>query len=49
MNSANVISIRKKGFGGQISAAVDSIIGTRREQQDFAGLIVEEEDRKSVV
>lgn len=49
MNSANVISIREKGAGGQILAAVDSIIGTRREQQDFAGLIVEENQVLGVV
>lgn len=49
MNNSNIISIQSKNSGRQITAAVDSIMGHRKEQQDFAGLIAEENRALAVV
>ncbi len=54
MNSSNMISIQAKNpgrtnFGKRVSAAMDSVIGHRKEQQDFAGMVVEDGQVLAVV
>lgn len=49
MNRKNIISIQTKNSGRQIAAAADSILGSRKEQQDFAGLVVEKNQVLAVV
>lgn len=49
MSNSNIISIQGKDIGKQIDVAVSSIIGHRKEQQDFAGLVMEKDRVLAVV
>lgn len=49
MSDTNIIQQINSGGDGQISAAVYSIIGHREYQQDFAGLLVEQNQALAVV
>lgn len=42
MNNTNIITVGEKHAGGPVQAAAGSILGHRKEQQDFAGLVVED-------
>ncbi len=49
MSDSNIISLRTGNSDKHISAAVGSIVGHRKEQQDFAGLVVEDGQTLAVV